>query len=391
MWGAIHGGMLAFERAQGKHSAVPAPAAVRSGSAITFFVVCLAWVFFRAKTLGQAVVYLQVAVRLRRRDRRRRTRPPGRCTRATTCTMFVLAALLVWRRRTPGRSRPGSPRRARVAALGAAGAVDPDDVDAERQPVPLLPILMDAHGLDADVAIAPRHGGPTDPSHDDDLRRGILRTAISRARPGRWCCRSCCSMYAIPMARSCREAPGATRTRLALDCSGARRARRTSANSRTTSTKRRPRGSICAALMQAVADAFRAATATARRRSARAAGCTTRPGVTALGGPPFLDPARLRSRRDGARGERPAVSPDPRPAVLELRALPRRARDPLCCSPCPTRQPAAARAARPGAGGESAPVAHNRAGMRSRAGCARGRDRVRSGPGALTPGSRRAS
>jgi alginate O-acetyltransferase complex protein AlgI len=56
IWGAIHGGMLALERAQGKHSAyrrLPRPARV----AVTFIVVCLSWVFFRAKTLGQAATY----------------------------------------------------------------------------------------------------------------------------------------------------------------------------------------------------------------------------------------------------------------------------------------------------------------------------------------------
>jgi len=57
IWGAIHGGMLAFERAQGKDSfyrRLPHPARV----GITFFVVCLSWVFFRAKTLEQAWGYL---------------------------------------------------------------------------------------------------------------------------------------------------------------------------------------------------------------------------------------------------------------------------------------------------------------------------------------------
>jgi alginate O-acetyltransferase complex protein AlgI len=56
IWGAIHGGMLAFERAQGKHSLyrrLPRP--LRVG--VTFLVVCLSWVFFRAKTLGQARTY----------------------------------------------------------------------------------------------------------------------------------------------------------------------------------------------------------------------------------------------------------------------------------------------------------------------------------------------
>ena len=51
--------MLAFERAQGKAQPLPPAAARRSRVAITFLVVCLSWVFFRAKTLGQALVYLR--------------------------------------------------------------------------------------------------------------------------------------------------------------------------------------------------------------------------------------------------------------------------------------------------------------------------------------------
>jgi alginate O-acetyltransferase complex protein AlgI len=56
IWGGIHGGMLAMERAQGKNSPyrrLPPPVRV----AITFLVVCLSWVFFRAKTLPQALDY----------------------------------------------------------------------------------------------------------------------------------------------------------------------------------------------------------------------------------------------------------------------------------------------------------------------------------------------
>ncbi len=58
IWGAIHGTMLAFERAQGKDSLyrrLPGGARV----AITFLVVCLSWVFFRAKTLPQAMVFFK--------------------------------------------------------------------------------------------------------------------------------------------------------------------------------------------------------------------------------------------------------------------------------------------------------------------------------------------
>jgi alginate O-acetyltransferase complex protein AlgI len=57
IWGAVHGFMLALERFQGKDSPyrrLPSP--LRVG--ITFAIVCLAWVFFRAKTLSQAGNYL---------------------------------------------------------------------------------------------------------------------------------------------------------------------------------------------------------------------------------------------------------------------------------------------------------------------------------------------
>jgi alginate O-acetyltransferase complex protein AlgI len=57
IWGGIHGGALAFERAQGKSSLYRRlPRALQI--ALTFGIVCLSWVFFRAKTLPQAVHYL---------------------------------------------------------------------------------------------------------------------------------------------------------------------------------------------------------------------------------------------------------------------------------------------------------------------------------------------
>jgi len=56
IWGAIHGGMLAFERLQGKDSPYRMlPAWVKI--AITFIIVCFTWVFFRAKTLEASLAY----------------------------------------------------------------------------------------------------------------------------------------------------------------------------------------------------------------------------------------------------------------------------------------------------------------------------------------------
>jgi alginate O-acetyltransferase complex protein AlgI len=94
LWGGIHGGMLAAERAQGKDSPyrrLPRPIRV----AITFAIVCLSWVFFRAKTLGQALTYLGSLFRV------------GHATAAADsvagviytpyhAAMFVVAATIVW-------------------------------------------------------------------------------------------------------------------------------------------------------------------------------------------------------------------------------------------------------------------------------------------------------
>jgi alginate O-acetyltransferase complex protein AlgI len=57
IWGGMHGGMLAFERSQGRESFyrnLPRPFRV----ALTFAIVLMAWVFFRASNLHRAFVYL---------------------------------------------------------------------------------------------------------------------------------------------------------------------------------------------------------------------------------------------------------------------------------------------------------------------------------------------
>jgi alginate O-acetyltransferase complex protein AlgI len=57
IWGGIHGGMLALERARGKdafYRRMPGPCRVTT----TFFIVLMAWVFFRAPDLPAALGYL---------------------------------------------------------------------------------------------------------------------------------------------------------------------------------------------------------------------------------------------------------------------------------------------------------------------------------------------
>ncbi len=57
IWGGIHGGMLVIERAQGKNAfyrRMPGPCRI----AMTFFIVLIAWVFFRTPDLPSALTYL---------------------------------------------------------------------------------------------------------------------------------------------------------------------------------------------------------------------------------------------------------------------------------------------------------------------------------------------
>jgi alginate O-acetyltransferase complex protein AlgI len=57
LWGGLHGGMLGLERARGKQS-VYARLPTWLRIAVTFTVVCVSWVFFRAETLPRAWAFL---------------------------------------------------------------------------------------------------------------------------------------------------------------------------------------------------------------------------------------------------------------------------------------------------------------------------------------------
>lgn len=95
IWGTLHGSMLVFERLQGKRSIyrnLPRPARM----AITFLIVCIGWVFFRADTLPQAISYLYSLVG---------ANPVSMGSQMMAATMytpfhvmiFLVAVLVVWK------------------------------------------------------------------------------------------------------------------------------------------------------------------------------------------------------------------------------------------------------------------------------------------------------
>jgi alginate O-acetyltransferase complex protein AlgI len=94
IWGGIHGGMLAFERSQGRQATflrLPRVAQV----ALTFVIVTFAWVFFRAKDLSSAIAYCQSMLGLG-------TAQPGAGLIAGTIYQpyylgsVILAAIVAW-------------------------------------------------------------------------------------------------------------------------------------------------------------------------------------------------------------------------------------------------------------------------------------------------------
>ncbi len=94
LWGACHGLLLAFERAQGKDSfyrRLPQP--LRVG--LTFVLVCLTWVFFRAKTLPHAAGYFACLFGLGRVSAASAGVAPEMYTTYHALT-FLLAAVVVW-------------------------------------------------------------------------------------------------------------------------------------------------------------------------------------------------------------------------------------------------------------------------------------------------------
>jgi hypothetical protein len=160
-------------------------------------------------------------------------------------------------------------------------------------------------------------GGPTDPSHDADLRRGILRTAVSRPVAWSLVLVFLGAIYAIPIFQLVHDRRAGDESVL-LDLF--RRAP-TRENIRQfedeldkASTAReyfRPR-------MQAQLTRF-GGYGNTKATIGRGGWLFYAPGITAVGGPPFLDREVIEERRSAAvtAGD-PPVSPDPRPAVIEF-------------------------------------------------------------------------
>ena len=167
------------------------------------------------------------------------------------------------------------------------------------------------------VARPARRGGPTDPSHDEELRRGILHTDVSRKVAGALVLVFLLVIYGVPIGQAIRDNVNGDDAVL-LDLF---RREPTKENLKQfeddLDKASRPREYV-RPRMQAVLTRW-GGYGNSKAVIGRDGWLYYGPGVTAVGGPGFLNQAIMESRQKAAldAGD-PPISPDPRPAILDF-------------------------------------------------------------------------
>jgi SGNH hydrolase-like domain, acetyltransferase AlgX len=173
--------------------------------------------------------------------------------------------------------------------------------------------------LPAASSTLPRGGGPTDPSHDEKLRRGVLDTDISRRTAWLLALAFLAAIYGLPLAqayiehREEEESPLRELFRRAPTVENLRRVEKDLEEASFAKSYVQPRLQLLLTSFGRVGNRLAVI--------GRGGWLYYQPGVLHVGGPGFLDPdiqqTRERAQRDA--GE-PAIAADPRPAILELHA-----------------------------------------------------------------------
>jgi hypothetical protein len=169
------------------------------------------------------------------------------------------------------------------------------------------------------LASTARGGGPTDPSHDEELRRGVLRTAITRPVALGLVAAFLLLIYGVPIAQAVREKVQGDESML-LDLFKHAPTRESLKQYEEDLEKASYfKDAVQPHVQLALTQQGRAGNK--RAVVARAGWLYYLPGVLAVAGPGFLDPAIVAARQKAALDEGDgAVFPDPRPAVLAFHA-----------------------------------------------------------------------
>lgn len=163
----------------------------------------------------------------------------------------------------------------------------------------------------------PARGGPTDPSHDANLRRGILHTDVSRKVAALLTGLFLCGIYAVPLTQAVLEKVKGDDSVLP----DLFRRWPTKDTIKQFEEDLDKASYVREAVRPRLQYAFTRFGGFGNTKAVvgRDGWLFYQPGLAAVGGPGFLEPAILESRAKVARDEgAPAVHPDPRPAIVAL-------------------------------------------------------------------------
>lgn len=163
----------------------------------------------------------------------------------------------------------------------------------------------------------PHRGGPTDPSHDENLRRGILYTSVSRPVAAALVLTFLAILYTVPVAQAIRDkiaGEDSVLPELFRRAPTRENLRQFEDELQDASSLRawvRPRLQV---LLTGYGGYGNGKAVVGKRGWLFYA-----PGVVSVGAPGFLDPAIIAARqKDALDAGDPPLHPDPRPAILEF-------------------------------------------------------------------------
>jgi len=182
-----------------------------------------------------------------------------------------------------------------------------------------LPSSPDLPAPQAAKPAPPRRGGPTDPSHDENLRRGILFTDVTRPVAAVLVVAFLLVIYAIPIGQAIRDKVAGDESVL-LDLFRRAPTRENIKQFEDDLNKASTPREWVQPKLQALITRY-GGYGNVKAVLGTPGWLYYGPGVTATGGPGFLDSSLLASRAKAALDEGAPVSPDPRPAILDFAAF----------------------------------------------------------------------
>lgn len=173
--------------------------------------------------------------------------------------------------------------------------------------------------VSAAAAAPPKRGGPTDPSHDEQLRKGILPTDITRPVAALLVGTFLLVIYAIPIGQAIRDKVAGDDSVL-LDLFRHRPNRENIKQFEDDLNKASTPREWVQPQVQALLTRY-GGYGNVKAVLGEPGWLYYGPGVTAVGGPGFLEPSLLAGRTKAGLDEKAPVSPDPRPAILDFAAF----------------------------------------------------------------------